>query len=62
MDILTKIQVTSVLAMFCFWMLIVVRPDCNINKNFKYLVFTSAGVLLSTCVALVSTLWIVWTS
>ena len=62
MDILTKIQVTSVLAIFCFWMLIVVRPGCNMNENFKYMVFTTLGFLLSLLLLIITTLWRVWTS
>jgi hypothetical protein len=42
-DILTKIQLTSLLGLICFWILITARPDINTDDNFKYVVFTVLG-------------------
>ena len=62
MDILTKIQLTSLIGLVCFWLLITARPNTNTDDNFKYVVFTVLGFLLSLFAALITTVWQVWAS
>ena len=57
MDISTKIQLTSFIGLVCFWLLIAGRPDLNVNKNFKYAVFTVSGFCLSIFVLIIAMLW-----
>ena len=61
-DLLTKIQLTSLLGLVCFWLLIAARSDAKVDDKFKYVVFTVLGFLLSLFASLITTVWQVWAS